>query len=351
MVVSRDLFPLPTSSTEQIVRPPGLAGPCRTTRRRALRRLAGEQRFNDLVDSLNEMHGGGSAPPGLVSPSTAQLACLGRLREDVENMGPPDDTTDAGAFRELCGSRPGYDEPGPRVSYQRELISFPPAGLEAAEPADLLDGRELQYWNNWRETLRRPAEQAVMLRAQLGLVRPYSDPLLVRDRAGYAEFIRTLVDAGIVGLGPQIEATVGIFFVAKSNGKQRIIFDTRIINTSYRDPEHTSLPSASAWANIQIPASSCLHMAQLDIDNAFYRMRLPKAAEDDFILPALRIADLHKAGARLAPELEGQTWLSSYLRVLPMGSVGRFIFVKLLSFARFWKLALIWICLFGIDTT
>ena len=64
--------------------------------------------------------------------------------------------------------------------------------------------------------LRFPTEPE-LLRAELGLVRPFSDPALVRRGARYSEMLHQGGQAGVITLDKHAEAAVGIFFVAKKN--------------------------------------------------------------------------------------------------------------------------------------
>ena len=101
----------------------------------------------------------------------------------------------AEAFTQLCGSRAGYESEdlGPRVSFQRDMVSFPPSGDCPADPGKWMGGRELYYWKHWQEALRRPTDEAADLKRSLGLVKAYSDPALVRKPSLYAEFVFSLI--------------------------------------------------------------------------------------------------------------------------------------------------------------
>ena len=319
MVVQRDLLPLPLKYSEPECRcPDGLLRASRSAKRRALGRFYDKERVNSTIETINEISGQRCPPPGLVEPSVLQLAGMEIIEEAVLGMGEPNAITATGAFTQLCGLRPGYEESGPRVNYQREKISFPPAGVEPADPGLFLKGQELNYWQQWQGALRRPLEESAELRKQLGMNKPYSDPALTRSPGVYAEFIATLLKSNIIRLRQKSEATVGIFCVAKSNNRQRIIFDTRIINTDFIEPAHTSLPSAAAWSQLQLTPGAQFHMAQLDVENAFYRIRVPPDADHFFILPPVLIKHLRAEGAAIPEQLALCATASPSLLVLPM---------------------------------
>ena len=67
----------------------------------------------------------------------------------------------------------------------------------------------------WRHSLLRDPREAELCRAELGLVRPFSDPALVRRAARYSDFLHEACSAGVVTLDKYAEATVGIYFVAE----------------------------------------------------------------------------------------------------------------------------------------
>ena len=65
---------------------------------------------------------------------------------------------------------------------------------------------------------------------------PYLDPQLVRDPKVYAKFLRRLDAAGILTWKTGIRSWLGVFFVAKKNGKLWIILDTRDVNGVFAPP-------------------------------------------------------------------------------------------------------------------
>jgi hypothetical protein len=197
-----------------------------------------------------------------------------------------------------------------------------------------LKGQELKYWQQLQGALRRPFEESANIRKQLGMNKPYSDPALTRSPGVYAEFIATLLKSNIIRLRQKCEATVGIFCVAKSNDRQRIIFDTRIINTDFVEPAHTSLPSAAAWSQLQLTPGAQFHMAQLDVENAFYRIRVPPDADHFFILPPVSIKHLQAEGVTIPAELASCVTASPSLLVLPMGFTWSLYFCQALIEAR-----------------
>ena len=97
--------------------------------------------------------------------------------------------------------------------------------------------------------------------------------------------------------GAPSEATVGVFVVPKKLWKQRLIFDTRL-----RRPWHCVSPTPASWAGLQLPADSAYHMAQTDVNTAFYLILAPTGTSEYFILPR-----------------SSRSFVSPQLRVLAMG--------------------------------
>ena len=76
--------------------------------------------------ALNEIHGRESIAPKL--SSMGQRMALNSLCGAYQDLGPPPDRSAAAAFRELCGSHPGYvveDAMAGKASFKRDRVSLP----------------------------------------------------------------------------------------------------------------------------------------------------------------------------------------------------------------------------------
>ena len=96
-----------------------------------------------------------------------------------------------------------------------------------------------------------------------------------------------------------------------------MIFDTRYANLFFGRPARTALPTATALAAFENPGHDT-YMASGDIDNAFYRLRLPDGLSSYFRLPALDanlLGITHLDGVPLARGARVQPCVC----VLPMG--------------------------------
>ena len=242
------------------------------------------------------------------------------VEEAYEAVGPPPCTSAAAAFQELCGSPPGYgsDVLAGRVSYKPGATALPPPHSAFAQGAELLDGADLDAWVNWQDVLlRTPAELAAALHEEPA-PEIFTDPALTRSPKRYAESLVQLAQRGLIKFGEAAAPTVGVFFVKKSDGRQRLIIDTRAANMRFRKPWHTSLPSAASLAALEVGEEAELHVKQVDVGCAFYRIQAPPGMEELFILPSAPAEALEAAGAELGANLKGGL-VSPRLQVLGMG--------------------------------
>ena len=92
--------------------------------------------------------------------------------------------------------------------------------------------------------------------------------------------MQTLWRKGLLTFRSRQSTSVGVFFVRKRNGKLRLILDTRLVNTAFRDPPYVSLPTAAAFSRVEVEAGQVVYMAEADVADAFHRVRLPEGLED-----------------------------------------------------------------------
>ena len=325
MVVLRELLPCPIPFGINDV--DGKQS-CRTVTRRHLRREGWQRWCNDGVRALNDMYGHGilTSEESHYNVSATQKICLDRLAVAYKSAGAaaPDCNSAAGAFRELCGTKPGYGSSDPfttgeRAPFREGDVSLPPPGARPADPELLFDGEDLQQWREWRTRLLHSPSSAQEQRDALAVSQPYSDAALTKNPKQYARFIEQLMAANACDLGTFKDATVGIFFVLKKGGaarRLRFIFDTRIANTQFREPPRTNLPSAGSWCRVEVPAGQTLYLSQSDVTDAFYRIRMPSGLSEMFVLPPVETKYLSltdEQRATLGPRC------SLRLCVLPMG--------------------------------
>ena len=271
---------------------------------------------NEGVKALNDLSGEGGSHTR--APSRLQRMSLQHLASEYESLGkPPCDLHPAAAFRELCKNSVPYltEDSGPRP-YQEGLVSLP----SVSSPISLACGLDTQTFElvcgQPDSLLNNDADRQLAL-DDLDLSKPYIDPAFNSPKT-YASFITSMFDKNLVEFQPGGKSYLGVFFVAKKNGKLRVILDTRIANCYFRKPDKTRLPTAAALSSFESTPGESIYFCGGDIDNAFYRVEAPACARPFLTLPPIRIRHLRAAGVK---GLIGDPndFLVPRMIVLPMG--------------------------------
>ena len=223
---------------------------------------------------------------------------------------------DCGGLGDICSSSRLYDTGRSVVQpYARELVSWPEVSTQPVPLADCVSSADQEWLGAWQtHMLKNDAESVV------NQVKPYVDPIFRSRGVEYKSFLlelrsRSMLDFRIAN---GEEGQLGVFFVAKKSGKLRLIFDTRRLNQSFRDPPNTDLPSADAFARLETCEGEPFFVGSGDLQNAFYTLGVPPELGRMFTLPSIEAKflgfdTLHgeplPPGARVLP----------FLTVLPMG--------------------------------
>ena len=276
------------------------------------------------MTSLNELAGRGPAPASCKSPTVAQASCLEHIAScfasvpTQEELAVPPDEALTGLLRSC---RLYAADRSDIQSYNKSRVAWPQVGARPMLLTAQLPPADSGRLRDWRTHLRCTPSQAAENLAQLGTVRPYIDPALRASPARSADFVEELSRRGLVGFEPAEAGAppcLGFFFVAKKNGDQRLVFDTRVLNTEFVSPISTHLPSAASFAAVEVPEGETACLASADISNAFYNMMLPEDLARVFKLPPVN-PDLCFAARRALPHLAVGQYAQPFLRVLPMG--------------------------------
>ena len=195
-------------------------------------------------------------------------------------------------------------------------MAVPDPGGKMADGSALLTGSDLEVWRDWRRILLRSPSELQEVNALEGTVAPHTDPELKRKPRCYARLVRDVSLRGLVSFGPSAEATVVV--VPKKKDKERLI-STLVVNQHFRRPWHCALPTPSSWAGLQLPAISAYHMAQTDVNTAFYRISTFNGMGENFILPGVSTQLLLQEGVDVPEHLRHLPVLSLQLQVLAMG--------------------------------
>lgn len=225
----------------------------------------------------------------------------------------------AGALRELCSSAPCYAEGRCDVQpYAEAKVAWPPECTHLVDLLRLVQDADRKWLKGW-QTMLVDVETATAAQREHGLHRPYSDPVLKHNQTKYKEFIGHLLKRNMIKfkMSSDEAGSLGVFFVKKNN-MIRLIFDTRILNTYFKPPPKTDLPSAASFTSLQSLSSSSLYMATGDLASAFYTLEVPDDMARMFTLDAVRAGDFGITTVD-GVAVEPSQLLTPYITVLPMG--------------------------------
>lgn len=185
----RDLLPLPLLSDSGVPQPPS----SRSSRRRAAAKHAWVGWANDGIQALNQLGCGARERRECVSPVTAgQAECLKHIVRCYRDVGKPPDEDDfgAGALMALCAKSSVYSHERTDIQpYSSSRVSWPPEGFAPMELTSGLGEDDKSWFGCWQHRLLRDPVEAQCLKEELGLKRPYLDPVLRGNRREYASFI------------------------------------------------------------------------------------------------------------------------------------------------------------------
>ena len=310
-------FPLPKASTP-------IADEV-SMNRRVLRRLQARNHVDDwvkdIVSSLNAMFMGSEDLgnfEGDVKPTLSQRICVAQLRQAVLDVGkPPTDLSGREALSELQAHSNYTGDPVALAPMEIDLVSLPPAGSKAAK-MDLVFGEEARKYTQ-RISSRILAEGDVKeLKRELGLRRPYLDPVLRSSPKVYADFCRKLDSSGLVEFRSGFKEQVGAFTVWKKSGKQRLVIDARLANLHFDAPEKVHLATGATFANVEVDGGPAIEVGGVDIADAFYHLELVPELREFFALPGLRAGDVGLSHLNGKP-VDVEKIVYPCLRVVPMG--------------------------------
>ena len=311
---SGELFPLP--------RIPSLGIDCtgsRSSRRRAARRDEVLEASNGAVDALNHLYGmtARSDGPMTAAHQSVHHRILARVADIKPNFFP--DPREA--FQKLLGnSESEYLSEGstvrPYVESQLKLAGcsspipveqlMAPAARDVLEPSVLLESEGVRS--------QRERDDPVV---------PYTDVVLRGDGKARLQFLRRLVDSGIMGACRVQKARVTPFFVKKKADAIRLVWDCRGAHRYFKPPPPVELGAAECAQRIELGVDETLFMAQADVQNCFYQISLPLWMTPYFAWDRISAREALEVG--LTAYVDGTPvkltdgYVYPCLQVLPMG--------------------------------
>ena len=318
--VPREVFPLP--AFDQFTVPLDL-DVSRTVFRRLEKRQHVGSMVNDCIRGLNALYSGGKVESALTRrpPSAVQQKIFEHVLNSVKTLGPPPrDLSGSEALQQLRAFD-GYGEDQMPCSvrpYSPQLLSLPSCGNQAVPLEKLMGEEGCSLVDEFIRTRLLPQNEARRNVRASGLREAYSDPRL-REPDTYSSFVQRLVDADLVEIVRErwVEK-IEVFFVAKKDGRLRMVCDCRLSNCHFAKPDKVRLCTAEALTRVELPAGSQLHIATADLKDAFYHFQLPLELRSYFGMRGLHAGELGVA------ELDGiaisaNELVYPRLKVLPMG--------------------------------
>ena len=271
------------------------------------------------IRALNELAGCHNSEFSRKKPTRVQKRAIEHISKSFQDVYSVDDV-DPGrsALEDLCSlSRLYQMDRSDVVSYVKESVSWPQVESSPVDLGSCLTAADSERLATWRKHMLKPSDSVADEKA---VKHAYMDPILKHNMREYVGFIRELQSRHMVAFKPSNGETgeLGIFFVRKKNGKQRLIFDTRALNQKFLEPPSTDLPSADSFTRVELPENHSFFVGSGDLANAFYTLGVPDDLAQMFTLPPIKAEYLGVDNPGGESWRRGQ-WITPYLTVLPMG--------------------------------
>ncbi|CAE7391323.1 ANK1 [Symbiodinium sp. CCMP2592] len=227
------------------------------------------------------------------------------------------------AARSLLHSCLSYSEEANTTvrPFNPDLLSLPSTGSSPPPLQELVDdfGREILK-DPVGNMMLSPDEWGAKVEKGLGIA-PYMDVVLKHDPGKYVDFVRTLYLAGMLAFTAHPKDLMTPFFVAKKSGKLRLVLDCRGINQRFKEPPSMMMAAGSSWSQLELPEGQHLYIAQSDITDYFYSLRMPEELQPYFCLPSIpsEALDAWMVHPELRPAADREGMVFPCFRVVPMG--------------------------------
>lgn len=326
-----DLFPLPLPRDDGYVGDVSALHSRRSRQRVQKRRLLVSREI-ETVKCLNHLAGFADESSWPSSPTNfSQKSALQVVSEaHFKRPPPPERETPQAALRQLLSKKvsSGYesgDAPGQVVAYQRALLSLPRDQQDPVQLSHLLPAKEKEQLEHFADSMLLSDEEMAGV-LERGFSRDkYLDPVLEGDQTEYHAFVADLFACKLLDFTIAPKSQVGVFCVAKKSGKQRLVVDARRTNKLFRSPPSTLLGSADTWTRLEFDEPGAeFFVAQEDVKDFFYRLRIHRPLGEYFALPAIDPVQLRDALGFLPPGVEElldrhTAPIHPFFQVLPMG--------------------------------
>ena len=298
------LFPLPYFAAAE--RDTSLKGRCRRAATQSARLLS---EADETLWSLNWLcgtagkrgdHSDGRTPNSPIS--LLQREVRTDILDAVKAFTPTDEAPEA-SLREVlrgtgsdgsCYIADGELPQGALASFRFSKLVLADDLRGAPMASSLLPPAAADRLNDLQR-MQRSQENISELDSRLGPITPYTDRVFTQTPRVYYQFCRRLFQLGLAQLTETPLCRVGIFFVAKKNGKLRLILDCRRSNRMCVEAPPVRLLTSEGFGNMEVvPPEGCsLYDCEApaaaggisDVDNAFHRLRISSKLGSLFTFP------------------------------------------------------------------
>jgi hypothetical protein len=169
---------------------------------------------------------------------------------------PPCGMTDETALSEMLASKTAYSaEPANLAPFSLDKLKVVHTRLRPQPLEHLLPEHAKVLLKDFTSYIERTAPDIADRQNDLNMkpIKPYWDPVLRSCRKQRLQFIKILVQTGLIGFRKAIKSKVGIFFVKKKDPKFiRMIIDARLTNWCHRRPPVTRLGAGSCYVDLDL---------------------------------------------------------------------------------------------------
>ena len=273
----------------------GGVGPSRRGAQRQSRFQHRERRVGQVVQQLSWLADGSSCarPPSVCAPAdsrpmtAAQVSVVDRVRRRVAQCGPPpSDLSSHEALDELLQCTDHYGvEAKHMASYEFEKVKILSKDFKVHDLCDVCPPEVSRVLADPERFIFRDPAQVDRANESDRPVRPYWDPKL-REPQELRRLVDRLRELGLIGFRREVRGRIGIFFVKKKDGSQRLIIDAREANRLHKRPPHSWLGTVGALKRLDLSDSAISDAcggalpsdlspcgASIDLWNGFYQFR------------------------------------------------------------------------------
>ena len=289
-------------------------GGSRRCQQRAQREIRIKRGTRNLASALESLAGGPDVARAVGRGSSSALSANDltelegqvrdldrRLRQRAAGTSPPMGWE---ALARLSRETPGYGvnsasvPRGELVRANVDAIDLPASagafGVQSAVP-DV---------GEWKEWMVRSSED----RAPLDNIQAYADPGLRGRKLGAGDGLEVLaarmVRSGLLKPTKRARGVKGVklMTVAKTGGRQRLVWDMRQSNAAFLPPPRAKLGSVGALAALELGEPGFMAAAATDVPNFFYALRMPEGFESYVVLEGVDVQYVRSLLGPLAAE-------------------------------------------------